>query len=119
MKRFSRSDRLSEELRKELSHIISYELKEPGIAQMVSVMRVEVTGDLRHATVLISVYGTEKEKTDTISAINKAAGFIRKTIGKRMHIRRTPEFYFKIDDSIEYGSKIQKILIDIKKEEEK
>ena len=109
MKRFSRSDRVSGELVKELSQIIQQEMKDPRLG-FVSVTRVEVAKDLRHANAFVSVMGTDSEKDSTLKALSSGAGFIRTLISKRMKMRVIPDFTFKLDDSIEYGAKIQELL---------
>lgn len=109
MKRFSRSDRVSGELVKELSQIIQQEMKDPRLG-FVSVTRVEVAKDLRHANAFVSVMGSESEKEGTLKALSSGAGFIRTLISKRMKMRVIPDFTFKLDDSIEYGARIQELL---------
>ncbi len=119
MKRFHRSDRLSEELIKELSSIIQKDIKDPRIGSFVSVVKLRLSKDLKNATVYISVYGSDDEKTGTMAALVSGAGFIRNLIGKRMRIRAVPTFFFQLDDSIEYSSKIQKILHDTAEEDQR
>jgi ribosome-binding factor A len=109
MKRFSRSDRVSGELVKELSQIIQQEMKDPRLG-FVSITRVEVAKDLRHANVFVSVMGSETEKEKTLKALTSGAGFIRTLVSKRMKMRVTPDFSFKLDDSIEHGARIQELL---------
>lgn len=109
MKRFSRSDRVSGELVKELSQIIQQEMKDPRLG-FVSVTRVEVAKDLRHANAFVSVMGSKEEKESTLKALSSGAGFIRTLISKRMKMRIIPDFVFKLDDSIEYGARIQELL---------
>ena len=113
-----RIDRIEGEIKKELSDIIRG-LKDPRISGLLSVIRVEVTPDLRYAKAYISVLAGEEEKTASIKGLEAAAGYIRREIGARIDLRYTPEFSFKLDNSIEYGAHINKILSDvIKKEEE-
>lgn len=109
MASYSRTDRISEEIKKELSNIIR-ELKDPRIPQLVSVVNVEVTKDLSYAKAYISVLGDEKKQSDAIIALKNAAGFIRKEIAHRVKLRAVPEFTFVPDDSIAYGSHISEIL---------
>ena len=109
MASYSRIDRISEEIKKELSNIIR-ELKDPRIPQLVSVVNVEVTKDLSFAKAYISVLGDEKIQKDTIAALKNAAGFIRKEIAHRVKLRAVPEFSFISDDSIAYGSHISEVL---------
>ena len=112
MANYSRTDRVSEEVKRELSSVIR-ELKDPRIPQMISVVSVRVTKDLKYAKANISVYGDEKTKKDAFAALKSAGGFIRKEISRRLNLRQTPEFTFIEDDSIEYGAHIQKLMRDL------
>ena len=104
-----RIDRIEEEIKKELSDIIRG-LKDPRISGLVSVIRVEVTPDLRFAKAY--------NKIASIKGLEAAAGYIRREIGARIDLRYTPEFSFKLDNSIEYGAHINKILSDVMKKDE-
>ncbi len=106
---FKRIDRISEEIKRELSEIVR-ELKDPRISPMTSVVLVNVTRDLSYAKVYMSVMGDQKQQNETIKALNNAAGFVRREIGKRAQLRYTPEFTFILDDSIEHGVHISKLL---------
>ena len=109
MPAYNRIDRISEEVKRELSTII-HEMKDPRLSGMVSVIGVRVTKDLKFAKAFISVLGSEEEKKGVIDALKSAAGFIRKEIGHRINLRATPEFTFVLDDSIEYGAHINEVL---------
>jgi len=100
--------RIAEEIKKELSNVIR-ELKDPRIPQLTSVLRVDVTPDLRYAKAHISIMGTESEKTAAIEGLTSAAGLVRREIGSRIDLRFTPEFTFVSDNSIEYGAKINEM----------
>ena len=104
-----RIDRIAEEIKRELGDIIR-ELKDPRLPIVLSVVGVRVTKDLRFAKAYISVFGDEKVKSDAGAALTGASGFIRKEIGQRIDLRYTPEFTFVMDDSIEYGAKINEVL---------
>lgn len=104
-----RLDRIEEEVKKELANIIR-ELKDPRISGVISVVAVDVTKDLRFAKAHISVLGSEEQRQSSIKGITAAAGFIRREIGRRVELRHTPEFTFKLDNSIEYGAHINKII---------
>ncbi len=107
---YNRIDRISEEVKKELSFVIR-DLKDPRLkTNMVSVVNVVVTKDLRFAKAYISVLGDESAKKGALDALKGAAGFVRKEIGHRIDLRYTPEFSFVLDDSIEYGSHINEVL---------
>ncbi|HZK69939.1 MAG TPA: 30S ribosome-binding factor RbfA [Clostridia bacterium] len=107
-----RMGRISEEFKKELSDIIQKELKDPRLPQMVSVTLVEVTKDLKHAKVYISVFGSDEEHKNAMIALKSASGFLRKEIGSRINLRNTPELHFVIDDSIEQSIYISKLIDD-------
>lgn len=109
---FKRTDRISEEIKKELSSVIR-NLKDPRIPMMTSVVNVNVTNDLRYAKAFISVMGSEEEKKDAIKALQAASGFVRREIGSRIKLRCVPEFTFELDTTIEYGAHINKLLHDI------
>ena len=114
---FKRTDRISEEIKKELSSIIR-ELKDPRIPMMTSVVNVNVTNDLRYAKAFISVMGTPEEKKEAIKGLTSAAGFIRREIGSRIKLRCVPEFTFAEDSSIEYGAHINELLHRLNNKEE-
>ncbi len=110
MRRFQRSDRVSEELMKEISSIIHNQMKDPRIASLVSIVRVELSRDIKHAKVFFSVYGSEKEKSDTHAALRHGAGFVRSLLGKNMHMRNIPEINFLLDESMEKSARINELL---------
>lgn len=112
----NRLNRINEELRKEISQIISFELKNPDATGLISVTKVKVTPDLKYAKVYISLLNSKNEEK-TIEAIQNASGFIRSLIAKRINLRITPELVFEKDDSMEYGMKIDSILKDLNKGE--
>lgn len=111
-----RASRISEEIKKVISDVIKNELKDPRIAPLTSVTHVEVSRDLRHAKVYISVYGTDEEKNNTIEALRKASGYLRKEIGRRIKIFYTPEIDIELDKSIETGIHIAKLIDNLKNE---
>ncbi|MEZ0482692.1 30S ribosome-binding factor RbfA [Planococcus sp. SSTMD024] len=108
-----RSNRVAEQMKKELGEIIGRKLKDPRIG-FVTVTDVEVTGDLQQATVYISVLGDDKAKEQTLLGLAKSKGFIRSEIGQRIRLRKTPELAFEIDSSVAYGNRIESLLRDIK-----
>jgi ribosome-binding factor A len=107
-----RINRISEEMKKELSSIIQNELKDPRIPQMISVLSADVTKDLRYAKVFISILGSEEEKKHALEGLKSAAGFIRREVGHRMQLRYTPEMIFELDNSIERGVYLTKLIDD-------
>ncbi len=112
----NRLNRINEELKKEMSHIISFELKNPDVTGLISVTKVKITPDLKYAKVYISMLNSKNENR-TIEALKNSAGFIRSLIAKRINLRITPELVFEKDDSMEYGMKIDSILEELKKDE--
>jgi len=113
---YQRVERISEEIKKEISRIIRDEVKDPRIAQMTSITQVEVTRDLRYAKVYVSVLGSAEQKNDTMEGLNSASGYIRKQLGRQIKIRYIPELQFVLDNSIEYSIEISKKINEIKKE---
>ena len=111
----SRMNKIDEELRKEISSIISTELKNPHLTGLISVTKVKTTPDLRFAKVFISMIN-EKSKKETLSILKQSSGYIRSSIAKRINLRNTPELVFEFDESLEYGSRIDEILKDITKD---
>jgi ribosome-binding factor A len=109
----ARIDKINGEVMRELANVIR-ELKDSRIPVMTSVVAVHVTNDLRYAKAYISVMGDENVKRKAMDGLKSAAGFIRREIGKRVDLRYTPEFIFELDDSIEHGSHIDKLLKNIK-----
>ncbi|MGZ0085289.1 MULTISPECIES: 30S ribosome-binding factor RbfA [Geobacillus] len=104
-----RATRVGEQMKKELSDIIGRKLKDPRIG-FVTVTDVRVTGDLQQAKVYISILGDDKQREETLKALEKAKGFIRSEIGQRIRLRKTPDILFEIDETIEYGSRIEQLI---------
>jgi len=105
-----RYQRLGEELKKTISEIVR-DLRDPRVTDMVTIMNVEVTSDLKWAKVKVSVYdNNEQARMDAVSALNSANGFITREIGRRMEIRRLPQLKFVLDNSIEYSVHISEII---------
>ena len=111
-KNSNRLGRIDEELKKEISNIITYDLKNPNITGMISVTRAKITPDLKYAQVYVSILNSRNIK-GTFDALKKSSGFVRTEIAKRINLRITPEIIFVLDDSIEYGQRIDKILKEI------
>lgn len=108
-------ERVNEELKRELSNIINYELKNSKVTGIISITKVSVTPDLRYARVWITAINC-KNKKETLLGLKQSSGFIRSSIAKKVNMRITPEFIFEFDESIEYGAKIDSILNDIMKD---
>ncbi|MCI9365977.1 MAG: 30S ribosome-binding factor RbfA [Clostridia bacterium] len=108
----NRLGRIEEELKKEISNIINYELENPKITGLISVTRTKITPDLKYAKVYVSILNA-KNTNDTLANLKKSSGYIRSEIAKRINLRITPELIFILDDSMEYGAKIDQILKEI------
>ena len=108
--------KIQEFIKQEVSNIILRELKDPRIG-FITVTDARITGDLREATVYVSLFGSDAEKADTLKALKSANGYIRSEVGKRLGIRYSPKIEFKEDTSLDYGMKIDKILRDIEKKD--
>ena len=108
--------KIQEFIKQEVSRIILQELKDPRLG-FVTVTDARITGDLREATVYVSLFGSDEEKKNTLAALSKAQGYIRSEVGKRLGIRYSPQIEFKEDESLEYGMKIESILHDIEKKD--
>ena len=104
-----RLGRIDEELKKEISHVISLELQNSDVTGMVSVTKVKITPDLRYAKVYVSLLNS-KSKVKTMEGLKKSSGFIRTQIAHRINLRITPELVFELDESMEAGERIDNIL---------
>lgn len=111
-----KNTRINGEVQKELSKVISQEIKDPRIDPMTSVIDVEVTPDLKYAKVYVSVFGDEEKKKATLEGLRSAAPFIRKHLASTINLRNTPELTFLIDESIEYGVNMSKLIDDVNKD---
>ena len=114
----NRAGRIDEEYRKELSQIIGYELKNPNVTGMISVTKVKVTPDLKYAKVYVSILNSKNLK-ETMEGLKKSSGFIRSELAKRINLRNTPELAFELDESLEYGARIDKIINEINNKQNK
>lgn len=108
----NRFNRVDEELKKEISNIISFELKNPNVTGMISVTKAKVTPDLKYAKIYVSILNSKNIK-ETMANLKKSSGFIRSELAKRINLRITPEIIFELDDSMEYGARIDTILKEI------
>ena len=111
----TRLNRINEELKKEISNIINYEVTNSNVTGMISVTNVKISPDLRYARVYVSILNAKSSK-NTLAGLKASAGFIRSRIAEKINLRVTPELVFELDDSMEYGEKIDTILKDIMKD---
>ena len=106
-----REKRLNSEFQKEIYSILKNKIKNPAISEMFSISEVDVTNDLKHAKVFVSVFSTDKVKAQaTFEAICASAKAVRTELSKTMRIRTVPELHFVTDNSTDYGNKIDKVL---------
>ncbi len=113
----SRTDRLNAEFQKEIHEVISRKLKNPLITEMCSVLKVDASKDLKTAKVFLSIYSTNSErKQATFNAIKSEAKKIRFELARSMRVRTVPELSFVLDDSMDYGDKMDRLFMQIEKE---
>ena len=110
---YARSKRISEEIKKVVSSLIMTELKDPRVSKLTTVTHVETTRDLSFAYIYISVFDNDAHKESTIEGLNKAKGFIRREIGRRVKLRAVPEPIFKLDESIENGIHMSAVINEV------
>ena len=110
-----KNTRINGEVLRELSNIIRGEIKDPRIAPMTSVVAVEVAPDLKTCKAYISVLGNQEAKEATIRGLNSAEGYIRRQLARNLNLRNTPEIRFILDESIEYGVNMSKLIDDVAK----
>ena len=101
--------RLRELMKKEVSEILQREMKDPRIG-FVSVTDVELSADLRHAKIFVSIFGDAAAKTKTMEGLVSAQGFVRTELAHRIRLRRIPEVLFRLDESIERGARVNRLL---------
>lgn len=111
-----KNTRINGEVQRELSNIIRSEIKDPRVNPMTSVVLVEVAPDLKSCKAYISVLGDEQSQKDTLAGLKKAEGFIRTKLAKSVNLRNTPEIKFILDQSIEYGVNMSKLIDSVNKD---
>ena len=114
----SRIERLEQDIKVALSSIITYEVKEPEVTGMISITEVKVTPDQKYATVYVSIYG-KNNKEKVLDALKKAKGFIKSALAKKVRMRTIPEIIFKLDNSMEYGEYMDKVIDEVIKKDSK
>ena len=113
-----KNTRINGEVQKELSRIISREIKDPRISPMTSVVAVEVAPDLKQCKAYISVLGDKDAQDATLAGLKSAIGFIRRELARTVNLRNTPEIHFVLDQSIEYGVNMSKLIDDVVRSDE-
>ena len=111
-----KNTRINGEVQRELSNIIRGEIKDPRINPLTSVVAVEVAPDLKTCKAYISVLGDEESQAKTLAGLKSAEGFIRSKLAKTVNLRNTPEIRFVLDQSIEYGVKMSKMIDEVTKD---
>lgn len=110
-----RPEKVEQFIKEELSLILQRDVRDPRIG-FVSVTDVEVSQDLRHARIFVSVLGTPEEKAATMAGLSSASRYIRRGLGQRLQMRFTPDITFRLDESIERGSRVMKLLGEVENE---
>ncbi len=110
-----RPDRLAHELRSEISVIVAREVKDPRIG-FATITNVRVSSDLRYARVFVSVLGSPEQRKASLAALHRAGGFIRRQLSGRLRLRHCPDLQFNLDDSMEYGAKMDGLLAEVRQE---
>jgi ribosome-binding factor A len=110
-----RQEKLGELIAEELSDLLRTRMKDPRIG-FVSITRVEVSGDLAHAKVYVSVLGSDEERRNTMAALKRATGFLRHELAGRLVLRHVPELAFKLDLSLEKGAQVMELIKQIEQE---
>lgn len=112
-----RVSRVAELIKREVSQMLLNGIKDDRVGTgMVSVTDVDVSGDLQHAKIFVSIYGTEEAKAETMAGLKSATGYVRSELGARVRLRRTPEVIFVEDRSLERGTKVLSLLNQLQQE---
>ncbi|MEQ9355848.1 MAG: 30S ribosome-binding factor RbfA [Coleofasciculus chthonoplastes F3-SA18-01] len=112
-----RVSRVSSLIQQEVSQMLLHDIKDDRVgAGMVSVTDVDVSGDLQHAKIYVSIYGTEEAKSETMAGLQSATGFVRRELGRRVRLRRTPEVVFIEDRGLERGTRMLTLLNQLSQE---
>lgn len=113
-----RPDRVAEAIREQVATFLAEGAKDPRIKAFVTVTAVDVTRDLRHATVFVSLMGDEAEKKSTMEGLGSVASHLRSVLGKTLRLRSAPEIHFRADESVARASRIESLLAQIRDERE-
>lgn len=113
-----KNTRINGEVQRELSTLINRELKDPRINPMTTIVAVDVAPDLKHAKIYISVLGDDQSCKDTITGLKSAAPFLRSQLAKSVNLRNTPELTFVLDQSIEYGVNMSRLIDEVVKKDD-
>ncbi|MEO1094445.1 MAG: 30S ribosome-binding factor RbfA [Cyanobacteria bacterium J06638_28] len=110
--------RVASMIKREVSQMLMSDIKDDRVgAGMVSVTDVDVSGDLQHAKIFVSIYGTEEARVETMAGLHAATNYVRSTLGRRIRLRRTPEILFREDRSVERGARVLSVINQISAEQ--
>lgn len=113
-----RHERLEQDVKIALSDIIMNEVKEPSVTGLISVTDVKITPDQKYAKVYVSIFG-KCNKNKVLEALKKATGFIKMELGKRVRMKNMPDITFELDDSMEYGAHMDKVIKEVMEKDNK
>jgi ribosome-binding factor A len=113
-----RPDRVAEAIREEVATFLSEGAKDPRIRGFVTVTAVEMTRDLRHATVFVSIMSSDDDRTKTLEGLASVATHLRSRLGKSLRLRNAPEITFRVDESVAHASRIEELLAQVRRERE-
>ncbi|MBI2957471.1 MAG: 30S ribosome-binding factor RbfA [Chloroflexi bacterium] len=105
-----RLSKINHQIQRELSELLQREVKDPRLGGMVTITEVSTSPDLSYARVMVSIMGTPEEKDDVFKALSAAKNFLRRELGDRLGLRRTPELDFHRDESIERGAHLLELI---------
>ncbi len=108
-----RTEQVDELLRQEIADVVTREVADPRVG-FATITEVETTPDLRHATVWVSVIGQPAERSQTIEALSRAMPFVRRSIGRRLRLKRIPELHVRLDDTAERGTRVLRLLDELR-----
>ena len=111
----SRPERVGDQIRAEITEMLAREIHDPGIG-FLTITRVSMTADLQHARVYYTSFGDDKVRRESARALERAAPYLRRQLGRRLRLRRAPEVHFFFDESIEQQDRIERIIQDIQAE---
>ncbi len=112
-----RVSRVASLIQQEVSQMVLHEIKDDRVgAGMVSVTDVDVSGDLQHAKIYVSIYGTDEARAETMAGLKSATGYVRRELGRRVRLRRTPEVVFIEDRGLERGDRMLALLNQLSQE---
>jgi ribosome-binding factor A len=114
-----RVERVASLIKREVNQMLMVGIKDDRVgAGMVSITDVDVSGDLQHAKIFVSIYGTDEARAETMAGLKAATGFVRSELGQRIRLRRTPEILFKEDRSVERGTRVLSLINQLSRERE-